>query len=354
MLAICVADTLVVFKAPKTSSKSKSVSQGTNPRAKPGHKKLSTSSNILCVQQMRQTTARSYKAPTILKFAFLRKKSSSPSLSHGTPLSLSQPLVSTLVDTGMHKEDQQATGGPTSLRVTSEARANPQLNSRNDALAVSTAKADPEKSAPSDFVPQQQGKGPAPLLDKLRKRKPPAQSMMKMRRMRFTLLLKTHQFQNPHLPDLSKLQELTQPKSSFFSLKSINWNLRRTKLKLKLLSLKLNPVFLMWDSSMSFWTSKANKRLKSSVQYEDHLAGIVLNELVLALHKREHGSRVNERQRRTTMEKLDTSKELDASSVIIKSNGTESQEQDTSSSSGNDAHVDDADIRPIYDEETKG
>ncbi|GJX44907.1 hypothetical protein Tco_0261583 [Tanacetum coccineum] len=46
------------------------------------------------------------------------------------------------------------------------------------------------------------------------------------------------------------------------------------------------------------------------------------------------------------MEKVDTSKELDASSVIIKSNGTESQEQDTSSRSGNDAH-----IRPIYDEE---
>ncbi|GJV49862.1 hypothetical protein Tco_1440074 [Tanacetum coccineum] len=31
--------------------------------------------------------------------------------------------------------------------------------------------------------------------------------------------------------------------------------------------------------------------------------------------------------------------------------GTESQEQDTSSRSGNDAHVDDADIRPISDEE---
>ncbi|GKC99592.1 hypothetical protein Tco_1169867 [Tanacetum coccineum] len=70
-----------------------------------------------------------------------------------------------------------------------------------------------------------------------------------------------------------------------------------------------------------------------------------------ALHKREHDSRVNERQTQTTMEKVDTSKELDASSVIIKSNGTESQEQDTSSRSGNDAHVDDADIRPIYDEE---
>ncbi|GJU05268.1 hypothetical protein Tco_1121698 [Tanacetum coccineum] len=41
----------------------------------------------------------------------------------------SQPLVSTPVDTGMHKEDQQASGGPTSLGVTSEVRANPQLSS---------------------------------------------------------------------------------------------------------------------------------------------------------------------------------------------------------------------------------
>ncbi|GJT67250.1 hypothetical protein Tco_1018730 [Tanacetum coccineum] len=72
-----------------------------------------------------------------------------------------------------------------------------------------------------------------------------------------------------------------------------------------------------------------------------------------ALHKMEYDSRVNERQTQTTMEKVDTSKELDASSVIIKSNGTESQEQDTSNRSGNDAHVDDADIRPIYDEEPK-
>ncbi|GKE22769.1 hypothetical protein Tco_1434281 [Tanacetum coccineum] len=43
-------------------------------------------------------------------------------------------------------------------RVTSEARANPQLSSAgNDASAVSTAEADPGNSAPSDFVPQQQG-----------------------------------------------------------------------------------------------------------------------------------------------------------------------------------------------------
>nr|GEU64764.1 hypothetical protein [Tanacetum cinerariifolium] len=41
------------------------------------------------------------------------------------------PSSFTPVDTGMHKEDQQATGGLTSLRGTSEERANPQLNSDN-------------------------------------------------------------------------------------------------------------------------------------------------------------------------------------------------------------------------------
>ncbi|GJZ22994.1 hypothetical protein Tco_0560453 [Tanacetum coccineum] len=44
-------------------------------------------------------------------------------------------------------------------------------------------------------------------------------------------------------------------------------------------------------------------------------------------------------------------KAVDASLVNTESIGTESKEQDTSSRSGNDAHADDADIRPIYDEE---
>ncbi|GJY63450.1 hypothetical protein Tco_0464910 [Tanacetum coccineum] len=73
-----------------------------------------------------------------------------------------------------------------------------------------------------------------------------------------------------------------------------------------------------------------------------------------AQHKMKYESRVNERQIQTTEEKTDTSNALDAlnaSSVIIESNETESKEQDTSSRSGNDAHVDDADIRPIYNEE---
>ncbi|GJY61382.1 hypothetical protein Tco_0462039 [Tanacetum coccineum] len=50
-------------------------------------------------------------------------------------------------------------------------------------------------------------------------------------------------------------------------------------------------------------------------------------------------------------EKVDTSNALDASLVDTKSSGTESGEQDTSSRSGNDAHADDADIKPVYDEE---
>ncbi|GKD65779.1 hypothetical protein Tco_1307887 [Tanacetum coccineum] len=70
-----------------------------------------------------------------------------------------------------------------------------------------------------------------------------------------------------------------------------------------------------------------------------------------AQHKREYDSRVNERQMQTIEEKVDTSKALDASLVDTESSGTKSKEQDISSRSGNDAHADDADIRPIYDEE---
>ncbi|GJZ48392.1 hypothetical protein Tco_0602224 [Tanacetum coccineum] len=53
----------------------------------------------------------------------------------------------------------------------------------------------------------------------------------------------------------------------------------------------------------------------------------------------------------TTEEKVDTSKALDACLVDTESSGTEAKEQDTSSRPGNDAHADNADIRPIYDEE---
>ncbi|GJY63141.1 hypothetical protein Tco_0464601 [Tanacetum coccineum] len=70
-----------------------------------------------------------------------------------------------------------------------------------------------------------------------------------------------------------------------------------------------------------------------------------------ALHKREYDSWVKEIQMQTTKEKFDTSKALDASLVDTESSGTESKEQDTSDRSGNVIHANNADIRPIYDEE---
>ncbi|GJT46528.1 hypothetical protein Tco_0955243 [Tanacetum coccineum] len=70
-----------------------------------------------------------------------------------------------------------------------------------------------------------------------------------------------------------------------------------------------------------------------------------------AKHKQEYNSWVNERQMQTTEDKVDSSKALDASLVDTESSGTALKEQDTSSRSGNDAHADDADIKPIYDEE---
>nr|GEX57822.1 hypothetical protein [Tanacetum cinerariifolium] len=69
-----------------------------------------------------------------------------------------------------------------------------------------------------------------------------------------------------------------------------------------------------------------------------------------AQHKREYDSWVDKRQLQTTEENVDTSKALDASLVDKESSGTESKEQDTRSRSGNDAHDDDAYIRPIYNE----
>ncbi|GJY16269.1 hypothetical protein Tco_0386691 [Tanacetum coccineum] len=178
MLAICAADKPVVFKAPKTSSKAESVSQGTKPRAQTGYKKPLTSLKQPSVSSKEATKGGSFKAPTGSKTGHSKKRKDSSLDMDSNP---SQPLVSTPVDIGMHKEDQQTTGGPTSLRVTSEARANPQLSSGmstfnlnepiysasfiiysesasgNDASTASTTEADPENSAPSDFVPQQQG-----------------------------------------------------------------------------------------------------------------------------------------------------------------------------------------------------
>ncbi|GKD81981.1 hypothetical protein Tco_1348820, partial [Tanacetum coccineum] len=178
MLAICSATEPVAFKAPKPSSNAERVPQGTKPGAQPGHNKQSTSSKQPSVSGKEATKGGSSKAPTGFKTGHSKKRKESNSAMDSNP---SKPPVFTPVDTAMHKEDQQATGGPTSLGVTSEERSNPQLSSGmlefnlnkpiysasfifhsesasgNDASVVSTTEADPGNSAPSYFIPQQQG-----------------------------------------------------------------------------------------------------------------------------------------------------------------------------------------------------
>ncbi|GJU96154.1 hypothetical protein Tco_1320910 [Tanacetum coccineum] len=68
-------------------------------------------------------------------------------------------------------------------------------------------------------------------------------------------------------------------------------------------------------------------------------------------HQRQYDRRVNKRQLQTQESKIDTGKAVDNGLVVMESNGIESTVQDDSSRSGNDTDTDDADIRPIYDEE---
>ncbi|GJV35734.1 hypothetical protein Tco_1408211 [Tanacetum coccineum] len=68
-------------------------------------------------------------------------------------------------------------------------------------------------------------------------------------------------------------------------------------------------------------------------------------------HQRQYDRRVNKRQIQKQESKVDPGKALDVGLVVTKSSGTESEVQDDNSRSGNDTNADDADIRPIYDEE---
>ncbi|GKD23661.1 hypothetical protein Tco_1225364 [Tanacetum coccineum] len=70
-----------------------------------------------------------------------------------------------------------------------------------------------------------------------------------------------------------------------------------------------------------------------------------------AQHKRKYDNRVNERQMQSKEGKVDSSKALDASLVVIECSGTKSDKQDTSRSLENYiTHAVDADIRPVNDQ----
>ncbi|GKE32349.1 hypothetical protein Tco_1451671 [Tanacetum coccineum] len=91
------------------------------------------------------TKGGSSRAPTGYKTSHFHKSKESGSTIDTSP---SHPSPPTLVVGEMHKEAQQAAGGPTSLRATSEEGSHPQLSSGHDASADSTAEVDPGISAP--------------------------------------------------------------------------------------------------------------------------------------------------------------------------------------------------------------
>ncbi|GKB83022.1 hypothetical protein Tco_0949917 [Tanacetum coccineum] len=70
------------------------------------------------------------------------------------------------------------------------------------------------------------------------------------------------------------------------------------------------------------------------------------------LHEQEIQKQLNEKKMQPQESvRLIWEKALDDGLVVIESSGTESRKQDTSSRSGNDTNVDDADIIPVYDKE---
>ncbi|GJU29560.1 hypothetical protein Tco_1173149 [Tanacetum coccineum] len=82
-----------------------------------------------------------------------------------------------------------------------------------------------------------------------------------------------------------------------------------------------------------------------------HLGNVKKSIAERTRHQRKYERRVNKRQMQTQKSKIDTGKALDADLVDTESIRTDSTVQDDNSRSGNDTDVDDADIRPIYDEE---
>ncbi|GJY26124.1 hypothetical protein Tco_0400850, partial [Tanacetum coccineum] len=93
-------------------------------------------------------------------------------------------------------------------------------------------------------------------------------------------------------------------------------------------------------------TPQLLKQKKLMQTQEDHSNPI----LALNVDSSKYDRRVNKRQMQTQESKVDAGKALDANLVDTKSIKKDSTMQDESNMSGNDTDVDDADIRPIYDE----
>ncbi|GJS08835.1 retrovirus-related pol polyprotein from transposon TNT 1-94 [Tanacetum coccineum] len=152
MKGICNLDVHVDSKAPKPSLQTEEVPQGKKPKAKSGLKR----------KQSLKHTSESKTEVSKSKTGQSEKETQSSLAKDKIP---SHPSPPTLVVGKMHKEAQQAAGGPTSLGATSKEGAHPQLCS-----ADSTTEADPRLSAPNDSIPSQQGINEESIADEISKK----------------------------------------------------------------------------------------------------------------------------------------------------------------------------------------
>ncbi|GJR60791.1 hypothetical protein Tco_1502953 [Tanacetum coccineum] len=139
------------------------------------------------------------------------------------------------------------------------------------------------------------------------------------------------------------------------------------KFKIQFSQLKLGELNFESKSEMIsisyIWTKTSNEQTHRFVQYTgievqhfrdtllQHLGKVFKTSKLKEHSLRQYERRVNKRQMQTQESKIDTGKALDADLVDTESIRTDSKVQDDSSRSGNDTDADDADIRPIYDEE---
>nr|GEU36911.1 uncharacterized mitochondrial protein AtMg00810-like [Tanacetum cinerariifolium] len=82
-----------------------------------------------------------------------------------------------------------------------------------------------------------------------------------------------------------------------------------------------------------------------------HMGNVKKSVFEKARHQKQYDRRVNKRLIQTQKSKIDMGKAVNDDLVVTKSSGTESEVQDDNSRSGNDTDTDNANIRPIYDEE---
>ncbi|GKA71200.1 hypothetical protein Tco_0777339 [Tanacetum coccineum] len=105
----------------------------------------------------------------------------------------------------------------------------------------------------------------------------------------------------------------------------------------------------MTDTYFVEYTGIEVKHFKDTLL--QHMGNVKKSVAERTRHQRQCDRRVHKRQLQTHESKIDTGKAVDAGLFVSESSGIESEVQDDSSRSGNDTDADDADIRPIYDEE---